>query len=171
MTMFAACVDLKEGILMAANAGHNIPYLIRQDDARHHRQMIEHGSTSNTGKKSPPFTKLKCRGLPLGLQDDATYDMEKVPLRPGDKLFAYTDGLFECKGPGGKSWGESRLKRAIGECADSHAEILQKVVGEKAFQHFGDTPRDDDVTIVVMEVSEDWPANGDVSLAPQRMIS
>ena len=167
MTMFVARVDLSQGKLWAANAGHNFPFIVTTDQenlAKKHRAVMDSNTQylQDGSKKGLPShdqiicKKIICHGMPLGFQKDTTYVGEVVDLKPGDKIFAYTDGLFECQNSSGQPWGERQLKKAIIDAAHLEAEKLHEAVASRAFKHFADTPRADDVTILALEISKNW---------------
>src|SRR5258706_16174827 len=73
-TLFLAAVDEPSLTLRYTNAGHNYPVLVRADGTR---ELLATG------------------GLLTGMISGAAYDEASVPLRPGDRLVVYTDGVTE----------------------------------------------------------------------------
>ena len=69
-------LDLATGALSLVNAGHVLPYLARDGDV----SRIE-----------------LTAGLPLGLFAGTTYEVDVVPLQPGDRVVLVTDGMLERK--------------------------------------------------------------------------
>jgi hypothetical protein len=82
---------LSEGEMRCANAGHAAPLVARAG-----------GGAAGVPK----------RGLPLGIDPDASYEESRVALGPGDVLFAYTDGLSEARREG-EMFGAERLAGAV----------------------------------------------------------
>jgi GAF domain-containing protein len=80
------------------NAGHTPPVLLAADGGRH---------------------ELRGTGLPLGVDEDARYRSEEAALRPGDVVFACTDGLTEAR-RAGRQFGDERLDDLL----DKHARAL-----------------------------------------------
>ena len=78
----------------------------------------------------------------------------------------FTDGLIECRSPGGQMWGRKALSSTMQSSnkANSVEELRDAIVG-KAFGFFANVPLADDVTLVVAEVDSNWVAgnNGLVS--------
>lgn len=81
-------------------------------------------------------------GLPIGLGEQ--YTQHGVQLRPGDRLYLYSDGITEAFGPGGKGFGTPRLLESfdrgrsvpLGESVNSLlADVLHWTEGAR--------PRDD----------------------------
>jgi GAF domain-containing protein len=75
------------------NAGHTPPVLLAAGGSRE---------------------ELRGTGLPLGVDEDAEYTTEEAPLRPGDVVFACTDGLTEARREG-RQFGDERLDDLLAE--------------------------------------------------------
>jgi sigma-B regulation protein RsbU (phosphoserine phosphatase) len=76
------------GRVVMANAGHCTPYVITQE------------------KVAP----ISSTSLPLGVFPDATFHVSELELKPGDALFAYTDGLSETRNTKDEEYGSVRLE-------------------------------------------------------------
>ena len=74
-TMVFADVDLSDGRVLMAQAGHPSPVLQRADGS------VEYISSF---------------GMPIGLIEDAEYSAFEIFLAPGDRLLLYSDGFTEC---------------------------------------------------------------------------
>ncbi|MEY2440874.1 MAG: hypothetical protein QOJ46_300 [bacterium] len=94
VTAFLAIVD-DEGVLRYANAGH-VPPLVAGGD-RVSREL--------------PTT-----GLPLGIEDDVSYEQRELAFGPDDLLFASTDGLTEARRDG-VQFGQERVSALVAEHA------------------------------------------------------
>jgi serine phosphatase RsbU (regulator of sigma subunit)/anti-sigma regulatory factor (Ser/Thr protein kinase) len=81
-------LDLTSHRLAVANAGH-CPLLV---------------ATDGTVREIAPS------GLPLGVQEDAAFVGEALPLATPTQLLLYTDGLPEAASPNGEAFGGERLK-------------------------------------------------------------
>lgn len=143
MTFFAIVFDLEKGFMHFCNAAHNFPILVRKGE----------GTTTQVVMRSV--------NNPLGMYSDAEYkDAEPVPILPGDRLVLFTDGLLECTNDQADQWGRRRFTKALkNHAAGSLEEFKDKLVGE-AYQHFGEHPQADDVTVVITEVVDTWVAAG-----------
>ena len=115
--------DASRRCVEVANAGHPPPLLHRGNDVR----------------------ELGPHGVVLG-RFDAPYAAETIPLQPGDRVVAYTDGVIEARNSRGEEFGEARLMDLIrsGASADDIASDV------RAWR--GDASDADDVTLVVVEV-------------------
>ncbi len=86
----------------------------------------------------------------VGLVPDATFDTATVPLRPGDRVIAYSDGLVEQFTPSGARVAEGELRRSLaqpGTLADAILltfRLLERLTGG--------APPPDDVTLIAVEV-------------------
>ncbi len=134
MTCFASVLDPKTRTITYANAGHNFPYLYRQQNGR------------------GEFGSLMTRGNRLGDLADSKYTSKSMEIMPGDVLIWYTDGIVECENDKGEEYGEKRFRASIRRVAHLEpAEMREGVVGA-SMQFFGDRPRKDDITMVFARV-------------------
>jgi len=131
MTCFASIVDPACRTITYANAGHNFPYLFRAGDGR------------------GEFGSLMVRGNRLGDDRSSRYEAKTTELSPGDVLIWYTDGIVECENPTGEEYGEKRFRASVRRAAALDAgEMRDAIVGDAA-AYFADTPRKDDITMIV----------------------
>lgn len=70
-------------------AGHNIPYILRSDNSVEPVDITP--------------------GYPLGISKNFTYPSGKISLKPGDKLFLYTDGIPEAMNEKEEMFDDDRL--------------------------------------------------------------
>ena len=130
VTCFYAILDPKSGSLSYANAGHDLPYLWHEGDAK----------------------ELRARGMPLGLMPEMSYDEREAVLREGDCVLFYSDGLVEAHDPHYEMFGFPRLGALIAEhgnqrsLVDSLLKELYYFVGERWEQ-------EDDITLLTLERS------------------
>jgi sigma-B regulation protein RsbU (phosphoserine phosphatase) len=137
MTCFASVYDQRRNTLTYSNAGHNPPYLF--------------GSSS---REITPLMQLSDR---LGDFETARFEVEEVPVAPGDVLFWYTDGLVECTDPLGEPFGDLRFMQAIRETAHLPPEEAMDRIVEQANEHFGIAEQADDITLVVGKINDQTP--------------
>jgi phosphoserine phosphatase RsbU/P len=62
---------------------------------------------------SGPPAPLPGRGLPIGMLEHATFDDEAITLQRGDRLYFYTDGVFESLNAAEQEFGHARLMAEI----------------------------------------------------------
>jgi len=153
MTFFVAAIDLNRGELCFANAGHNFPILIPKD-VDDERITSRPKALAKTSSRVP--ISLSLEGVPLGIDEFATYEEKTIPLSAGDKLLMYTDGLIECESNSGRPWGRKQMLKSVLNNVDKDVNELKDLVLQSAFNHFRDEPIRDDITLVVASISKDW---------------
>ncbi len=131
MTCFASIIDPKEGTITFANAGHNFPYIYREEGGR--------------GK----FNVLMTRGNRLGDMEESTYQAKKEDIRPGDTIVWYTDGVVECESEIGEEYGEKRFRNSIRKLAGKEPDEVRDGVMGAADNFYGNMPHKDDITMVI----------------------
>ena len=89
ITVFYAVLNLKNGKLTFANAGHNRPLLV--------------------SRASGTVEMLPKGGMALAVLEDIPIEDHILELQPGDRLLCYTDGVTEAFSPGEEVFGEKRL--------------------------------------------------------------
>jgi serine phosphatase RsbU (regulator of sigma subunit) len=132
MTCFASIIDVRKRTITYANAGHNFPYLFR---------------TGEDGKGD--FGSLMIRGNRLGDLRESRYEAKTTELLPGDILVWYTDGIVECENATGEEYGEKRFRASVRRAAALDSGEMRDAIVADAAGFFGDTPRKDDITMVV----------------------
>jgi sigma-B regulation protein RsbU (phosphoserine phosphatase) len=133
VTAFYGIYDPARRELLYACAGHNPPRLKHCDD----------GSLSSLDG---------VRSLPLGISMDEDYPEHAQPLRPGDQVVFYTDGITEAADPTGEMFGTERLDEVLGECPLTAADLLQAVLDE-IDRFTAGRPAEDDRTLLVARIS------------------
>ncbi len=124
-----ADIDLNNKVLYYSSAGHP-PQILKQ--------------------KLEEADYLYSKGPIIGLKKESTYKNVLVPLRPGNRIFFFSDGIFEEFDEDKKEFGENRvlslLSKDIGiqEAAEGLISELKIFVGPSGLQ--------DDVTLLAVEV-------------------
>jgi phosphoserine phosphatase RsbU/P len=160
-TFFYAVFDESTRELRFINAGHNPPLVVRAPAAT----AIEAASavvSSMGGALAVAAVaasadveqklKLTATGLVLGAVADSPYLEESLSLRSGDVVVAYTDGVTEAFGPGGREFGEDRLFEVVAGARELCAADILKRVGRAVEAWRGHAPAHDDFTLVVARV-------------------
>ena len=128
VTAWQGGVDLKNGILKFANAGHNPP-------------LVKHGDGS--------FEYLKAKsGFILAGMEGVMYRENELKLTPGDIVFLYTDGVTEATNGEQKLYGEERLRNTLNNGNFGNMDELCKTVKEDVDAFVGEAPQFDDITMV-----------------------
>jgi len=138
-TMFATCfyvvADVEHAQLRFANAGH--------PSALH----IQHGNGA--------AHKLQGNGRPgpaIGIFPTANYVTSSSPMKKGDRVMLFTDGLFEVEDASGTLFTEDQLHTTVTRYAGLPAqEFFDRVISD--VRQFSERKSfDDDVCVVGMEV-------------------
>src|SRR5215204_1599113 len=130
VTCFYALLDPRTGRLSYANAGHDLPYLRRGNDAE----------------------QLRARGMPLGLMSGVSYEEDHSFLREGDGILFYSDGLVEAHNQHREMFGSPRLRRLIMEYDEGRS--LGDVLLEELYTFTGEGwEQEDDITLLMLRSS------------------
>jgi serine phosphatase RsbU (regulator of sigma subunit) len=125
-----------------ALAGHNPPIVVRKN-----------GDTE----------LLKRGGLALGLMPQVEYQETSLRMEPGDVLVAYTDGLVEARDAEKRFFSLDRLRQLAVSTRELSAERIRSVLLDELSLHTGGNPPADDVTLVVLKVTEGLHSKGSSS--------
>lgn len=135
MTLFYLELDPVAGTAVFARAGHDPA--IRYDPA--------------TGA----FSELSCRGMPLGVSDEAVYETGDTDgLHPGQVLLVGSDGLWEARNPAGEMFGKDRTREALAGAAPGGATAVRDALLAALDAFRGQAPLEDDVTLVVVVMTD-----------------
>jgi phosphoserine phosphatase RsbU/P len=99
------------------------------------------------------FTDLKGPGVALGLDENFDYRQESyAPLRPGQIVILYSDGVWEARNVRGEAFGKDALKSVIRSNASYSAQRITEVVIDQLYAFLRRKPPEDDVTLVVVKI-------------------
>ena len=91
--------------------------------------------------------------LPLGILPKVKYDMGDTRMEPGDRICLYTDGVTDCAGSDGEPFGDLRLADSLNRHSGLSPAGLKAAVLGDLNRHLDGCPPDDDVTLLIAEVS------------------
>ena len=141
VTFFATAiycvVDLKEGTLSYACAGHPSPIVVRLGQAT---------QLSNDKKTKNPA---------LGLIPGSTFTAQSVSLDDIDRLFIFTDGLHEVENADGDQLGIQQVEQILTEQKETPLEESLDHILDKARAYSESGEFDDDVCLLAMDVVSD----------------
>jgi serine phosphatase RsbU (regulator of sigma subunit) len=130
VTCFCAILDPERASLSYANAGHDLPYLWRGNDAE----------------------ELRARGMPLGLMPGMSYEEKENELDSGEGVLFYTDGLVEAHDPEGEMFGFPRLRALVAEHGEERS--LGDFLLEELYSFVGEGwEQEDDITHLTLKRS------------------
>ena len=123
-TLFYAILQ-PDGILHYANTGICPPALVRKDGA---------------------IERLESNGMPLGLFEEAQYEVATLRLRAGDVIVAFSDGVEDSSNSTGDCFGKARVREVL--AAGGTPNELHLRLRDAAIHFAGAAPQMDDVTVV-----------------------
>ena len=94
--------------------------------------------------------------MPIGFVDRQDLRSFLLPLRPGDALVVFSDGLSECQNADGEAFGEDRVMRVVKARFDLSARELADGLVRLVFE-FSRSGFSDDVTLVCLRVMAGVP--------------
>ena len=131
VTACMGILDLRTGKLQFANAGHNPPLMRHRDGT---------------------FEYLRVKpGFVLAGMEGVRYRLNEYVLRPGDRLFFYTDGVTEATDGEKELYGEERLRDFMNAHAGLAAEELVHGLKEDIDSFVGTAPQFDDITMLMFD--------------------
>ncbi|MFF4169619.1 PP2C family protein-serine/threonine phosphatase [Streptomyces sp. NPDC001744] len=106
--------------------------------------------------------------LPLGMFEDSVYVPQRFAVRPGDRLLFGSDGVYDAASPGGESYGERALSRALLATMLLPPTQVPGAILRELATHHGDSPLEDDALVVCLDwygrrgrPDPDFPETGD----------
>jgi serine phosphatase RsbU (regulator of sigma subunit) len=134
VTVLYGVLDIETGEFHYARAGHEPPVILLPD-----------GDLKRLPHKV---------GMAIGLWDRIVLDEQTITLPPGSTLFLYTDGMTDCRSPGGEPFGLERIMLTLG----SYLGLSAQEVCDRMLQTLKDyqdgSMQDDDVTLVAVHAKE-----------------
>jgi sigma-B regulation protein RsbU (phosphoserine phosphatase) len=91
-------------------------------------------------------------GLPLGAAAESSHEQHRIPLIPRDRVFLYTDGVYEAPNAEGELFGMERLLSVLDLAGSKPVSELIEAVLTALRSHTDDRLDHDDVTFLVLEV-------------------
>ena len=134
VTVWLGIFEISTGKLTAANAGHEYPAIMRAGGG---------------------FELLKDKhGFVIGGMDGIKYKEYELELKPGSKLFLYTDGVPEATDGEGRMFGTDRMLAALnGEIGATPEQTLKNV--RSAVDGFVNRAEQfDDLTMLCLEIKD-----------------
>jgi serine phosphatase RsbU (regulator of sigma subunit) len=131
VTCFYGVLDPESGRLSYANAGHDVPYLHRGDDAE----------------------ELRAKGMPLGLMPGMAYEEKEMVLEANEQVLFYSDGLVEAHDPKGEMFGFPRLRALVAEHGEERRPLVDSLL-EELYSFVGEGwEQEDDITLLTLRRS------------------
>jgi serine phosphatase RsbU (regulator of sigma subunit) len=141
VTLFFGIYDDARRELTYLNAGHNSPMLFRARD------------------RGARPERLRTGGTVVGLFPRAAWEQATLRLEPGDLIVVFTDGIPEAGNAEDEEFGEKRLQSAVLRHRHLAAPALSEALLREVAEFLGDTPAQDDLTVLVARVREAPPTS------------
>jgi phosphoserine phosphatase RsbU/P len=129
VTAVFAMVWPETGQLLYANAGHNLPLIVRSC------RQVE---------------SLPKGGMAMGVFQNIVLEDHSLVLEHGDILLLYTDGVTECFSPTGEAFGEQRLMNLLAENCEKPLKQLLDILESELIAWREGAPPSDDMTLLVI---------------------
>ena len=134
VTVWLGILELSTGRLTAANAGHEYPVLM-QPGGKYELIKDKHGFV-------------------IGGMEGMKYKEYELELRPGSKLFLYTDGVPEATDAKGELFGTERMLAALNENTSAQPEEMLESIRRAVDSFVKDAEQFDDLTMLGFEFKE-----------------
>ena len=132
VTFFFSVLDPERHTLTYVNAGQNPPCRVRA---------------------SADVERLAATGPPLGLLANASFETRTLEILPGDVVVCFSDGATEGRGASDEEFGEGRLIDIVRQDLSATPEAIVNRVAAAVERHCVASPRQDDITFVVLKRS------------------
>ena len=127
-TLFFGVLDPQSGKLTYVNGGHEALILFNQSGIKE---------------------RLKATGPVVGMMTEMEYSVQQVQMEPDDFLIGYTDGVTEAMSPENKLFSKKRFLSLLEKPAVSASQLIEQIKIE-IFNHIGDAPQFDDITMIAV---------------------
>ena len=128
VTLWMAVIDLNTGHVNACNAGHDYPAIMKTGEDF----VVE---------KTP-------HGPPVAFIPGMEFQGMEFDMKPGDRIFLYTDGLNEAKRSDDERFGIDRMLEVLNAHKDVDNETMIHLMREAVDEFAGDEPQFDDMTML-----------------------
>ncbi len=138
ITAFEGVLDLETGEFNYVNAGHERPFIL----------------------SNGAFEEYKIKpGFVLAGMEDMRYTAGKTSIKPGDKIFLYTDGVPEATNSNNELYGMERLNKILNSVQNENAETILAKVKENVNDFVGEADQFDDLTMLCIEYKKKMGGN------------
>ena len=128
VTVWIGIIDLSNGEIACANAGHEFPIILRSDG---------------------DYEVLKdSHSLPLAAIDGMKTKEYTLKINPGDRIFVYTDGVPEAINPNKEQYGTDRLVKVLNENKSCHLNELLTTIRKDVADFANGEEQFDDITML-----------------------
>lgn len=130
VTAWMGMLNLETGKLKYVNAGHNPPLL--KSESGDYEYLVSRAA------------------FVLGGMEGMRYRQYDIFLKPGDRLYLYTDGVTEATDSSNRLYGEERLKNYLNAHKELTVDKLIEGVSADIDEFVGEAEQFDDITMLTM---------------------
>lgn len=128
VTVFLSILNIRTGALKITNAGHNLPYIIKEDKT---------------------LVTIKNQNGPIiAAIDGLTYTEDVIQLEKNDTFFLFTDGVTEAMDKDEQLYGEARLEEYLLKSDVTNVQTTVDGVMTDVSNYEDGTEQTDDVTVL-----------------------
>jgi phosphoserine phosphatase RsbU/P len=129
VTVFYGILDTLKEEIEYVNAGHNPPYILT----------------------SSGITKVgMTNGIALGIMEKINFQSKKIEIKPGEKLYLYTDGITEAFNPEEMVYGTEKLENFLLRHLDVPIETIINNTLNEVEAFVDGAPQSDDITLLAL---------------------
>ncbi len=143
VTMLAGIADISTGKLDIINCGHNLPLIKRQNGTYEYLEL-----DSN---------------VPLGIFEDAEFEIYNTVLNPGEIIYTYTDGVTEATNGKEEMYGEEKLHECLNNIEETEPNVIEEKVKSSIQEYTDSALQSDDITMLIFKYNgtENMGANAE----------
>lgn len=130
-SLFIAILDIKSGLLVYTNAGHNPPFF-KENEGSYELIKDKHGPV-------------------IGVSDEIVYDEGRIQMKPGDTILVYTDGVTEAIGPNDDFYTVERFRDFIEGEKLGEPPAVVSAVADDVRRFKGKAHQADDITLICLQ--------------------
>ena len=131
VTVWMAVIDINTGKGLAANAGHEHP-VIRHKDGSFELVKYKHS-------------------LAVAMMPGVPFEEHEIEIKPGDRVFVYTDGLPEARNSDKEFFGTDRMLDVLNKDPDAKGQALLTAMINEMSSFVGNAEQFDDVTMLIFD--------------------
>ena len=131
VTVFYGIYNIMTGEIRYTNAGHNPPYVLKQNGS------LERFPVSGD--------------MAIGIFGDFEYSEASLQLEHGDTLLLYTDGVTEAINPSEEEYGEERLCKVLSQCSQFNCQQIIDAVKADVKTYADGAEQSDDITLLALK--------------------
>lgn len=104
------------------------------------------------GSSEPMF--ISAPSLPIGFLEENRYEVQRVQLHPGDRLYVYSDGIPEAENPTRELFSIPRMEEVLMKCRQESVEDSLETLIQRVNEWSQSTRLKDDATLLGIEIKD-----------------